>query len=314
MKRGPRRSVRLRSILLFNALLLSLVWIPAARAQGSLAAAVRGGFNDPAFLSAWYRTDNPQLAVNTRPHIWGPAILRKWQEPYKEAPGGARVVVYFDKARMEITNADAPRNSGAYVTNGLLVREMISGELQTGDTTFEARPPADNVPVAGDPLVVNAQAPTYATLGKIASLHNDNPGTPNSGGTVIQTLDAQGQLGSNPALSKYNVTLGDFDPVLKHNIAGIFSAFFARQGPVFEDGAVRQGTLLDAIATVGRPLTEPVWVRTKVRGVEQDVLVQAFERRVLTYTPSNPTAFQVEMGNVGQHYYRWRYNATPWQR
>ena len=39
----------------------------------------------------------------------------------------------------------------------------------------------------------------------------------------------------------------------------------------------------------------------------KDVLVQAFERRVLTFTPTNSPAFQVEMGNVGQHYYRWRY-------
>jgi hypothetical protein len=36
------------------------------------------------------------------------------------------------------------------------------------------------------------------------------------------------------------------------------------------------------------------------------VLVQVFERRVLTFTPSNPVAFQVEMGNVGQHYREWR--------
>ena len=43
------------------------------------------------------------------------------------------------------------------------------------------------------------------------------------------------------------------------------------------------------------------------------MLIQAFERRVLTYTPSNPPAFQVEMGNIGQHYYDWRYKGggTP---
>jgi hypothetical protein len=37
------------------------------------------------------------------------------------------------------------------------------------------------------------------------------------------------------------------------------------------------------------------------------VLVQVFERRVLTYTPSNPDGWKVEAGNVGQHYYTWRY-------
>ena len=40
-------------------------------------------------------------------------------------------------------------------------------------------------------------------------------------------------------------------------------------------------------------------------------LIQAFERRVLTYTPANPAAFQVEMGNVGRHYYLWRYGNGP---
>ena len=42
----------------------------------------------------------------------------------------------------------------------------------------------------------------------------------------------------------------------------------------------------------------------------QDVVggpVTVFERRVLTYTPSNPAPFKVEMGNVGQHYLAWRY-------
>jgi hypothetical protein len=45
----------------------------------------------------------------------------------------------------------------------------------------------------------------------------------------------------------------------------------------------------------------------RVDGVERLVLVQAFERRVLTYTPSNPDGWRVEAGNVGQHYYEWRY-------
>ena len=40
-------------------------------------------------------------------------------------------------------------------------------------------------------------------------------------------------------------------------------------------------------------------------------LIQLFERRVLTYTPSNPDAFKVEMGNIGQHYYTWRYASSP---
>ena len=30
----------------------------------------------------------------------------------------------------------------------------------------------------------------------------------------------------------------------------------------------------------------------------------------VTYTSGNPAAFQVEFGNIGQHYYQWRYNGT----
>jgi hypothetical protein len=37
------------------------------------------------------------------------------------------------------------------------------------------------------------------------------------------------------------------------------------------------------------------------------VLVQLFERRALTYNPANPAVTQVEMGNVGRHYFNWRY-------
>jgi hypothetical protein len=41
------------------------------------------------------------------------------------------------------------------------------------------------------------------------------------------------------------------------------------------------------------------------------VMVQPFERRVLSYTPTNPALFRVERGNIGQHYYRWRYLLNP---
>ena len=63
-------------------------------------------------------------------------------------------------------------------------------------------------------------------------------------------------------------------------------------------------------SAMGFPLTEAVWVNVTLNNVPTWVLVQPFERRVLSYTPSNPTGFQVEMGNIGQHYFQWRYAAT----
>ena len=67
----------------------------------------------------------------------------------------------------------------------------------------------------------------------------------------------------------------------------------------------------DWIFVTGYPLTEPYWTKTQLNGKETDVLVQCFERRCLTYTPTNPDPFKVEMGNVGLHYQLWRYG--NWQ-
>jgi len=56
-------------------------------------------------------------------------------------------------------------------------------------------------------------------------------------------------------------------------------------------------------------MSDAYWMQVNIGGVPRWTLVQAFERRILTFTPSNPAGYQVEMGNVGQHYYRWRYSS-----
>jgi hypothetical protein len=47
----------------------------------------------------------------------------------------------------------------------------------------------------------------------------------------------------------------------------------------------------------------------KVAGRDRLVLFQAFQRRVLTFSPENAEGWKVEMGNVGAQYYRWRYES-----
>jgi hypothetical protein len=47
----------------------------------------------------------------------------------------------------------------------------------------------------------------------------------------------------------------------------------------------------------------------RINGRPTRVLIQLFERRTLTYNPTNPPNAQVEMGNVGLEYYHWRYDA-----
>ena len=100
-----------------------------------------------------------------------------------------------------------------------------------------------------------------------------------------------------------------YDAVTGHNIADVFVNYANQNGIIWNGSAYMQGSLFFGNPTyvLGRPLTEPYWTMAVVKGVNQAVLVQLFERRVLTYTPANPDPYKVEMGNVGQHYFKWRY-------
>lgn len=62
---------------------------------------------------------------------------------------------------MEVNDPAADPESIWYVTNGLLVREMITGQVQVGDDAFEPREPSA-LNVAGD--LDDPNGPTYATF------------------------------------------------------------------------------------------------------------------------------------------------------
>jgi hypothetical protein len=84
-----------------------------------------------------------------------------------------------------------------------------------------------------------------------------------------------------------------YDAPTRHNVPKAFADYRTKAG----------------LLTIGYALCEPFYATVKVAGQAKQVMVQVFERRVLTYTAANPAAFQVEMGNIGQHYYRWRYGS-----
>jgi len=65
------------------------------------------------------------------------------------------------------------------------------------------------------------------------------------------------------------------------------------------------------LTSMGYPISPAFAANVQVAGVPNvPVIIQAFQRKVLTYTASNPDAFKVEFGNIGQHYYQWRYNGA----
>ena len=203
---------------------------------------------------------------------------------------------------MEVTDPLDDRGAQWYVTNGLLVTEMISGLLQLGDSHFQPRQPAQ-INVAGDPDDHNA--PTYASFTDLRFIDPLAAGVP-----VDQTIDRAGQTASDPALDAYGVSGGQLVAETNHRVASVFWDYLNSDGVIATPDGSQQGPLFEPwFYATGYPITEAYWARVAVDGVTQDVLMQCFERRCLTYTPDNPQGWEVEMGNVGRHYYAWRYGS-----
>jgi mono/diheme cytochrome c family protein len=257
------------------------------------------GFAEPAIRARWAVADAPlRSGAARRSWLWGPEGFATTWEEYAEAPGGRRLVQYFDKARLEITRLDGPRDQADFVTSGLLAQELVTGRLQLGDGRWEARQPA-GVAVAGD--ADDRQGPTYATFADLTGRAEPRQAP------VTATVDRAGTVGEAGAPVAATETVV-YIPETGHNIPRVFWDFLHSGGVLERDGRLEEGPLFEPwYAAVGLPITEAYWARVAVGGRVKDVLIQVFERRVLTFTPDNPDGFRVEMGNVGRHYYAWRY-------
>lgn len=249
-------------------------------------------FADPAFEAIWQRTDAAVVARQaTASWLWGPEPLSAGlREPYAQSPDGTRLVQYFDKARMEINHPTLNRNTPWFVTNGLLPIELITGQVQTGDARFEQRSPA-KIAAIGDP---DNAFPTYADLARVFTRQGSETRT---GAPVTTRLQQDGSISSFPDYRTDPATL----IAAVENGHGIPRAFLVHMET--------QSRELGRLFVFGMPVSSAYWVMVRVGGVEQPVMFQVFERRILTYTPRNPPPFQVESGNVGRHCLQWRYPA-----
>lgn len=238
-------------------------------------------FAAPVFRFQWESVER-----NT-PNFWGPLANASpgMQEPYKEASGGQRLVQYFDKARMELAGPNT-------VTNGLLTVELKTGKMQVGDNAFEQRLPA-TIGVAGDP---GQAGPTYADLAKLPER------APQSADSVLTTTYTNG------AFTQSNVVPTDPQLALAQYVTDPGGRFGQYVPKAFWD--YLNGLPLPWQSVLGFPISPAFGTQLAVGGTVRPVFVQAFERRVLTYTPGNPAGFTVEFGNIGQHYLQWRYNQT----
>jgi hypothetical protein len=289
---------RLRMVRFLVAFLVLLSMLPVGAAVFAVPPA------EGAFARTWSRTDAP-VADGTvaRTWMWGPdANTEAFAEPYLESGAPGRLVQYYDKSRMEITHPEAVDDGVWYVTNGLLVVELITGRLQLGDEAFLPLTPAQ-IPVAGD--VDDPIGPTYATFNAI-EVDEVMP----LGATYLTRLNRDGSTVVDGTLATRGVTAAQVDPVTGHAIAAPFWEFMQARGPVLvNDRLVEDALVADPLFAVGRPVSEAYWAWVRIAGAHHDVLVQCFERRCLTYAPDNPAGWQVEAGNVGLHYHAWRYES-----
>ncbi len=244
-------------------------------AFGAVNAQAAGDFAHPLFRVQWQR--NERHFVN----YWGPSVAER-MEPYAEAPGGQRLVQYFDKGRMELTDPGT-----ATVTNGLLAKELVTGQVQLGNDTFRAKNPPQ-VPIAGDP---DGIGPTYRWLnqkGKVVFEATQkrlgtrtNIAVTQDGDIVINDL--------KPGNSPFSIAA--YDRETRHNVMDAFAGFRDNVG----------------LETLGYAVSEPFIAKFTVGGVNRTVAVQVFERRILTFTEANLDEFKVEFGNIGLHYENWRH-------
>ncbi|NWJ48826.1 MAG: hypothetical protein HXX08_23450 [Chloroflexi bacterium] len=289
------------SALIFVFTIASLMFIPISV---SVAAPAYG--NDK-FKQLWQYSDKlvDEVPGAGRGFTWGPNSFGILEEDYQEAPSGKRQVQYFDKSRMEIST------DGQFVTNGLLTKELVTGQRQDGNAKFSTLQPSTSQ-VAGDDNSGggNAIAPTYASFKNVVTFNpGENTATDKTGKIANLGINREGvvkTLDSVPA----QITIGSYESTLGHNIPQVFVDFQNLTGRIWLNSKFVIGRVYtdNPIANVfGYPISEAYWAKAVVAGQERDVLIQLFERRVLTYTPDNPLEFRVEMGNIGQHYFQWRY-------
>lgn len=274
---------------------------PGAGAGQLDAGAALSSFVSRAFDRTWLPTDSPVASGSAdRTWVWGPEAIATGFEEYDQATHGERLIRYYDKARMEITDPSAMNQNPWFVTNGLLARELITGKMQIGDQTFITRSSAE-ISVAGD--WDDSLAPTYADF---YPRLGDSAASP--GATLTTSIDSLARVEQDDRYAQYGVTAAWYVNETDHQIASVFWTYLNSLGLIDMNGELVVGPLFTpTFYATGLPITEAYWTEVHVNEVLTDVLVQCFERRCLTYTPSNPENWRVEMGNVGQHYFNWRY-------
>ena len=236
-------------------------------------------FADPGFAARW------EADEAAAPGFWGEPITDGLFEPYTGAPGGIRLVQYYERGRLEMAN-------GA-ITGTSLVLELYRGRIEIGLSRYDRRPPPDT-PILGD---MDGPNLTYAAL--TAALPESGAATPRHIGMSVTTVVApSGAVSSTPPTPATGPeSIGDYS--IAHNVLQAFADYQQRfQGP-------------GAAFKLGPAITEPFRTTVTASGVTREVIMQPFAQRVLVYDPTGPDDGRVTVASTGRAYYAWRYASGP---
>ncbi len=217
-------------------------------------------------------------AQGVRRQAWQPAVADVFATRYASQDGlrllghpltgltasGGLPAQYFEKGRLENHSVEVSDRNWQ-IMYGLLVDEL-----------HEARA---NLPIGGDTSTLS-----YAVLHALADEGHRLPPPPDFAGGV-QLLNDGG------AFVPFDAHLR---PARGHTVPPVFWDYINR-ADLFPGGWLHD---------VGLPIAEPVQA-TVYKGIvkeERQIVVQAFQRTVLTYDPANPAGWQVERANVGSDY------------
>ncbi len=267
---------------------------------GNVEAAAPTSFASPAIEQRWKSVDaltaeQKKEKGQLPTYFYGPIVTGAMTMEWNGAP--AFTTQLFEKGRLE---DDGKGN----VTAGLLATSLVSGYDQTGDTTFENLGPA-HIGVAGDP---GSTGIAYADLHDIASLQpGKNEAQPALGKEVKDKFVPRKGIVKDAYASKNNQKVPQvvyYSNETKQNVPDVIVAAFDKT-PGNEIKNVGQSAK-EMVDNLGYPITPAEWTDVKINGKDATVMVQAFQRRVVTYNPNNPPDNQVEMANSGLHYNDWK--------
>jgi hypothetical protein len=176
-----------------------------------------------------------------------------------------RFAQYFEKGRMEDHTGESNDPNWQF-QYGLLVDELQTSQV---------------------PIAIGGEVSTldYAKINALAQEGARLAAPSSFGGGVVTNSDGSVFIPYSQALQ----------PAPGHSVSPIFWPYMNRQD-IFPGGWLHD---------IGLPMTEAIpAVVTKGTSANRQILIQVFQRTILTYDPANPSDFQVERANVGTDYRR----------